>query len=80
MIRSIKNYWQPLLFTETPQTRFVRFQINRRNLFDGLPMDLILSKPLYVMIDKATKLYQHRNVLKYRRENRDKAPEAPKES
>ena len=43
-------------------------------------MDLILSKPLYVMIDKATKLYQHRNVLKYRRENRDKAPEAPKES
>ena len=34
-------------------------------------MDLILSKPLYVMIDKATKLYQHRNVLKYRRENRD---------
>ncbi len=42
-------------------------------------MDLLLSKPLYVMIDKATKLYQHRNVLKYRRENRDKAPEAPKE-
>ncbi len=36
--------------------------------------DLILNKPLYVMIDKATKIYQHRNVLKYRRENRDKAP------
>ena len=42
-------------------------------------MDLILSKPLYVMIDKATKLYQHRNVLKYRRENRDKAPDAAKQ-
>ena len=38
------------------------------------------TKTMIDMIDKATKLYQHRNVLKYRRENRDKAPEAPKES
>lgn len=42
-------------------------------------MDLISQQAPVVMIDKATKLYQHRNVLKYRRENRDKAPEAPKE-
>ena len=40
--------------------------------------DLILSKPLYVMIDKSTKVYQHLNVLRYRHANRDKAPEAKK--
>lgn len=40
--------------------------------------DLILSKPLYVMIDKSTKIYQHLNVLRYRRANKDKAPEAQK--
>lgn len=37
-------------------------------------MDLVLSPFFYQLINKATRLYQHRNVLKYRRENRDKAP------
>lgn len=38
-------------------------------------MDLILNKFMYTAIDKATKVYQHINVLRYRRANKDKAPE-----
>lgn len=38
--------------------------------------DLILSKPMYVMIDKAQKLYQHLSLLRYKLKNRDKAPDA----
>ena len=38
--------------------------------------DLILSKPMYVMIDKAQKFYQHLSLLRYKLKNRDKAPDA----
>ncbi len=37
-------------------------------------MDLVLSPFFYQLLNKATQLYQHQNVLKYRRENRDHAP------
>ena len=38
-------------------------------------MDLVLRPFFYQLINKATRLYQHRNVLKYRRENRNHTPQ-----